>query len=210
MFASVESQIYSMFLISITILAVLNPFGNLTQFLTMTGELATPIRQKLFRNILYTAFIIVMVFLLTGSFIMRYVFSVSLDDLRIAGGLILIIMAIKNLLFVAKKQELLHYQGLDEKDLLAASVVPMAFPMLVGPGTLSTAIVASEDSGLLIACGAVVFAFAFMFLLFHFAATIERIIGKLILHVFSRIAQVFIMAIGIKMMIIGIKDIFHL
>nr|WP_202922064.1 MarC family protein [Campylobacter sp. MIT 19-121] len=199
-----------MFLISITILAVLNPFGNLTQFLTMTGELATPIRQKLFRNILYTAFIIVMVFLFSGAFIMRYVFSVSLDDLRIAGGLILIIMAIKNLLFAAKKQELLHYQGLDEKGLLAASVVPMAFPMLVGPGTLSTAIVASEDSGLLIACGAVVFAFAFMFLLFHFAATIERIIGKLILHVFSRIAQVFIMAIGIKMMIIGIKDIFHL
>ena len=210
MFTSVESQIYSMFIISITILAVLNPFGNLTQFIAMTAELAKTIRQKLFRNILYTAFIIVMVFLFSGPFIMRYVFNVSLDDLRIAGGLILIIMATKNLLFTAKKQDFLHYQGLDEKDLLRASVVPMAFPMLVGPGTLSTAIIASEDQGLLIACGAIVLAFAFMFLLFHFAATIERIIGKLILHVFSRIAQVFIMAIGIKMMIVGIKDLFHL
>ncbi|KGI55222.1 MarC family protein [Campylobacter sp. MIT 97-5078] len=210
MFTSVESQIYSMFIISITILAVLNPFGNLTQFIAMTAELAKSIRQKLFRNILYTAFIIVMVFLFSGPFIMRYVFNVSLDDLRIAGGLILIIMATKNLLFTAKKQDFLHYQGLDEKDLLRASVVPMAFPMLVGPGTLSTAIIASEDQGLLVACGAIVLAFAFMFLLFHFAATIERIIGKLILHVFSRIAQVFIMAIGIKMIIVGIKDIFHL
>lgn len=210
MFTSVESQIYSMFIISITILAVLNPFGNLTQFIAMTAELAKSIRQKLFRNILYTAFIIVMVFLFSGPFIMRYVFNVSLDDLRIAGGLILIIMATKNLLFTAKKQDFLHYQGLDEKDLLRASVVPMAFPMLVGPGTLSTAIIASEDQGLLVACGAIMLAFAFMFLLFHFAATIERIIGKLILHVFSRIAQVFIMAIGIKMMIVGIKDLFHL
>ncbi|TQR26723.1 MarC family protein [Campylobacter sp. MIT 97-5078] len=210
MFTSVESQIYSMFIISITILAVLNPFGNLTQFIAMTAELAKSIRQKLFRNILYTAFIIVMVFLFSGPFIMRYVFNVSLDDLRIAGGLILIIMATKNLLFTAKKQDFLHYQGLDEKDLLRASVVPMAFPMLVGPDTLSTAIIASEDQGLLVACGAIVLAFAFMFLLFHFAATIERIIGKLILHVFSRIAQVFIMAIGIKMIIVGIKDIFHL
>ncbi|TQR41024.1 MarC family protein [Campylobacter sp. MIT 12-8780] len=210
MFTSVESQIYSMFIISITILAVLNPFGNLTQFIAMTADLAKSIRQKLFRNILYTAFIIVMVFLFSGAFIMRYVFNVSLDDLRIAGGLILIIMATKSLLFSAKKQDFLHYQGLDEKELLRASVVPMAFPMLVGPGTLSTAIIASEDQGLLVACGAIVLAFAFMFLLFHFAATIERIIGKLILHVFSRIAQVFIMAIGIKMMIVGIKDIFEL
>ncbi|MDF2102428.1 hypothetical protein P0489_00840, partial [Campylobacter jejuni] len=48
------------------------------------------------------------------------------------------------------------------------------------------------------------------FILFHFAATIEKIVGKLILHVFSRIAQVFIVAMGFKMIIVGLKDIFNL
>lgn len=81
----------------------------------------------------------------------------------------------------------------------------MAFPMLVGPGTLASVIVISEDGGLDVAFGGVIIAFIFMFVLFHFAATIEKIVGKLILHVFSRIAQVFIVAMGCKMIIIGLK-----
>ncbi|GAA7231906.1 hypothetical protein HpCK35_12200 [Helicobacter pylori] len=72
----------------------------------------------------------------------------------------------------------------------------MAFPMLIGPGTF---IVIAEDGGLDVTLGGVMIAFIFMFILFHFAATIEKIVGKLILHVFSRIAQVFIAAMGFKM-----------
>lgn len=208
MFSNIESQFYTIFLISITILAVLNPFGNLTQFIEMTRDLNALKRQHLFRNILYTALIIVLVFLYSGSFMMKYIFNVSLDDLRIAGGLILVIMSAKNLLFPVDKTRIAHAAELSESELLRQSVVPMAFPMLVGPGTLSTAIVVSKDNGLLITSGAVFCAFVFMFVLFHFAATIERIFGKLILHIFSRIAQVFMMAIGVKMILIGIKNLF--
>lgn len=208
MFSNIESQFYTIFLISITILAVLNPFGNLTQFIAMTQDLNALKRQHLFRNILYTALIIVLVFLYSGSFMMKYIFNVSLDDLRIAGGLILVIMSAKNLLFPVDKARIAHAAELSESELLKQSVVPMAFPMLVGPGTLSTAIVISRDNGILAASGAVFCAFVFMFVLFHFAATIERIFGKLILHIFSRIAQVFMMAIGVKMILIGVKNVF--
>lgn len=86
----------------------------------------------------------------------------------------------------------------------------MAFPMLVGPGTLASIIVIAEDGGLDVALGGVMIAFIFMFILFHFAATIEKIVGKLILYVFSRIVQVFIVAMGFKMIIVGLKDIFNL
>lgn len=208
MFAGLQNEIYTMFLISITILAVLNPFGNLTQFIAMADDLEAVKRQHLFRNILYTAFIIVVIFLYSGPFLMKYIFNISLDDLRIAGGLILVVMATKNLLFPVDKAAHSSLQDLSESELLKKSVIPMAFPMLVGPGTLSTVIVVSEDSGVLVASGAVLFAFVFMFVLFHFAATIERLVGKLILHIFSRIAQVFIMAIGVKMMVVGVKDLF--
>lgn len=200
---------YKMFFAAITLLAVLNPFGNLTQFLSMTDDLAASTRKKLFRTILYTALIIVVTFLFSGPFMMKYIFSITLDDLRIAGGLILVVMATKNLLLSVETHK--HdsaYQNLSESELLRKSIIPMAFPMLVGPGTLSTVIVVSEDSGMLIGFGCVLLAFAFMFVLFHFSATIERVVGKLILHIFSRIAQVFIMAIGVRMMIVGIKDIF--
>ncbi|ENL3966764.1 MarC family protein [Campylobacter jejuni] len=206
------SELYLVFFAAITLLAILNPFGNLTQFLAMSDGLPLMLRKKLFRTILYTAFTIVLVFLLSGSLFMNYIFRVSLDDLRVSGGLVLIIMAIKNLLFSTKiaTKDFSSYQDMDDKEILRQSLIPMAFPMLVGPGTLASIIVIAEDGGLDVALGGVMIAFIFMFILFHFAATIEKIVGKLILHVFSRIAQVFIAAMGFKMIIVGLKDIFNL
>ncbi|EAJ0516974.1 TPA: MarC family protein [Campylobacter jejuni] len=206
------SELYLMFFAAITLLAILNPFGNLTQFLAMSDELPLMFRKKLFRTILYTAFTIVLVFLSSGPLFMNYIFRVSLDDLRVSGGLVLIIMAIKNLLFSTKiaTKDFSSYQDMDDKEILRQSLIPMAFPMLVGPGTLASVIVIAEDGGLDVALGGVMIAFIFMFILFHFAATIEKIVGKLILHVFSRIAQVFIVAMGFKMIIVGLKDIFNL
>ncbi|MFY4754721.1 MarC family protein [Campylobacter jejuni] len=206
------SELYLMFFAAITLLAILNPFGNLTQFLAMSDGLPLMLRKKLFRTILYTAFTIVLVFLLSGPLSMNYIFRVSLDDLRVSGGLVLIIMAIKNLLFSTKiaTKDFSSYQDMDDKEILRQSLIPMAFPMLVGPGTLASIIVIAEDGGLDVAFGGVMIAFIFMFILFHFAATIEKIVGKLILHVFSRIAQVFIAAMGFKMIIVGLKDIFNL
>lgn len=212
MFSSMGSELYLMFFAAITLLAILNPFGNLTQFLAMSDGLPLMLRKKLFRTILYTAFAIVLVFLLSGPLFMNYIFRVSLDDLRVSGGLVLIIMAIKNLLFSTKiaTKDFSSYQDMDDKEILRQSLIPMAFPMLVGPGTLASVIVIAEDGGLDVALGGVMIAFIFMFILFHFAATIEKIVGKLILHVFSRIAQVFIAAMGFKMIIVGLKDIFNL
>lgn len=212
MFSSMGSELYLMFFAAITLFAILNPFGNLTQFLAMSDGLPLMLRKKLFRTILYTAFTIVLVFLSSGPLFMNYIFRVSLDDLRVSGGLVLIIMAIKNLLFSTKiaTKDFSSYQDMDDKEILRQSLIPMAFPMLVGPGTLASVIVIAEDGGLDVALGGVMIAFIFMFILFHFAATIEKIVGKLILHVFSRIAQVFIAAMGFKMIIIGLKDIFNL
>lgn len=206
MFADIESELHAILLASIAILAVLNPFGNLPQFLAMTEGLDAKKRKKLFRNIIYTAFCIVFVFLISGPFIMKYLFKINIDDLRVAGGIILIIMSTKNLLFTPSSSQFQHYQDLEPKELLKKSIVPMAFPMLVGPGTLSTIIVISEDQSLSLAIYSIILTFAFIFALFHFSATIEKIIGKLVLYVFSRIALVFIMAMGVKMIIVGVEN----
>lgn len=210
MLVELQSELHLILLTAITIIAVLNPFGNLPQFLDMTEGLALNTRKDLFRKILYTAFAIVMVFLFSGSFIMTYLFKVDINHLRIAGGLLLIIISLKSLLIPKKEEEFAHYQNLSKSELLNRSVVPMAFPMLVGPGTLSTITVISEESGLVITIFAIIAAFIFMLTLFHYATTIEHIIGKLILQVFSRIVLVFIMAMGVKMMITGFKFIFHI
>ena len=76
MFNEIESNLHSLFIATIAIIAVLNPFGNLPQFISMTEGVKTPFRQKLFKNIVFTSFCIVLIFLLTGSFIMSSLFRV--------------------------------------------------------------------------------------------------------------------------------------
>lgn len=204
-FDNLESTLHLVGLGMVTIIAVLNPFGNLPQFIAMTDGVHTPLRQKLFRNILWTALLIVLIFLLTGSFIMQYLFRVNLDSVRVAGGIILIVMSLKNLLFSTAQQDYSEYKKLKFDELFKHSIIPMAFPMLVGPGTLASVIVIAEESNMLVAIMAVVASFIFLFVLFHFSAMIERILGKLVLYVLSRIALVFIVAMGVQMIIIGLR-----
>lgn len=205
MFSGIESDLHAIILAAVALVAVLNPFGNLPQFIAMTEGLDTKTRKKLFRNIVITAFFIVFIFLLSGSFIMNFLFRVSLDDVRVAGGLILIVMSLKGLLFSSATQDFSHYKDLEFDELFKRTIIPMAFPMLVGPGTLATVIVIAEDKSMLVANSAVIAAFLFLFVLFHFAAMIERILGKLVLYIFSRIALVFIIAMGTRMMIVGFR-----
>ena len=204
MFYNIESFIYAVFLSAIAIVAVMNPFGNLPQFIAMTDGMALKIRQHLFRNIIITAFVIVMIFLFAGPAVMEYMFRVSLDELRIAGGLILVVMGIKNLLFPGAVKDFSHYQDMSEEELIRRSIIPMAFPMLIGPGTLSTIVVMAAEGGMKNTIAGILAAFFFMSVLFYFASFLERVLGKLVLFVTARIMQVFIVAMGVKMMLIGL------
>ena len=205
MFENIESISYMIGVATVTIIAVLNPFGNLPLFLAMTEQIPLRLRQKLFRTILWVAFSIVLIFLFTGSFIMQYLFRVNLDSLRVAGGLVIGIMGLKNLLFTQTQHDVSDYQDLEFNELFKHSIIPMAFPMLVGPGTLSTVVIISEESSMLAASGAVIASFLFLFILFHLSAMIERILGHLVLFVLSRIAQIFIIAVGVQMIVLGLQ-----
>ena len=55
-----------------------------------------------------------MIFLFAGPAVMEYMFRVSLDELRIAGGLILVVMGIKNLLFPGAVKDFSHYQDMSD------------------------------------------------------------------------------------------------
>lgn len=106
MFSDIESEFYIVLLASVAIIAVLNPFGNIPQFLAMTEGLDAQKRKKLFRNIIYTAFCIVLTFLLLGPFVMKYLFKIDINDLRVAGGLILIIMSTKKFIIHPYKKSI--------------------------------------------------------------------------------------------------------
>ncbi|MDR2105665.1 MAG: MarC family protein [Deferribacteraceae bacterium] len=189
------------------LLAITNPFGNLPVFISMSDDLDKSTQTKLFQRVVFTAFVIVVVFALIGTIIMDKFFQVNLSELRIAGGIILIVMGIKNLL---APRELKEHKLSAPSDAIHDRIIPLAFPMLVGPGTLSTVIVLKHETGLIITIASITAAFVFMLILFAKAYLIERLLGKLSLFVLSRIMQVFIITIGVKMLAVGVTELFNL
>jgi len=190
---------------SMTIIAIVNPFGNVPLFIGLTEGMKKNTRKKLFKVIVVTAFSIMAGFAMIGSFMMNNFFKVEMKEVRIAGGIILVIVALKNLLFPKKNNEKNEVQGiLTEEEEIKQGIIPMAFPMLVGPGSLAGILLIRQEVGIISSTLSCVMVFLIIHLMFSIADTIEKIFGELVLFVLSRVMQLFIMAVGIKTIISGI------
>lgn len=97
-------DIHMIFINALMLIAVLNPFGNVPLFIGMSDGMEKEIRKKLFKAIAITGFFITWIFSLIGEFLMINFYKINMNELRMAGGLILILMAIKNLIFSSSKK----------------------------------------------------------------------------------------------------------
>lgn len=193
------------FMNAMTIIAIVNPFGNVPLFIGLTEDMGKITRKKLFKVIVVTAFSIMAGFAMIGSFMMHNFFRVEMKEVRIAGGIILVIVALTNLLFPKKHKEKNEPQeGLTEKEEIRQGIIPMAFPMLVGPGSLAGILLIRQEVGIISSTLSCVVVFLIIHLMLSAADIIEKIFGELVLFVLSRVMQLFIMAVGIKTIISGV------
>lgn len=193
----------------LTMIGILNPFGNVPLFMSLTQNQKPEIRTKIYNTIVLAGFGIVVGFMIAGNFFMTYLYKIGMNELRVSGGIILIIVALKNLLGVGGKSLNSDEQvqlNLDEA--IKFAVTPLTFPMLVGPGTISTVMIMRKEAGFIITLGAVAITFAIIKFLFSISNIINKIFGEAVLFILSRVLQIFIMSVGVKMLFTGIKAIF--
>lgn len=193
----------------VSLLAILNPFGNVPLCVTLTEDMSPRSRKKLFDLIVYTGFSIVILFGLIGDILMTYFFRVEMTEIRIAGGILLVVVALKNLLFSKKgPKSLKRDEEMTEEEEIQQGIIPMAFPIMVGPGSMTTILIIRREFGALQVIGAAFVVFGIIKLLLKYSHFIEKVLGKLVLFVLGRVMQIFIMAIGVKTFISGILEVF--
>ncbi len=201
-----ENFLYAVFNSALTLIAVMNPFGNVPLFMGLTEEFSETTREKIYNTIVAAGFGIVLGFGLIGHIFMEYFFKVGMEEVRIAGGLILIVVAFNNLLF-SKKKSRAEIDTTTEEDAMKMGVTPLAFPMLVGPGTMATAMILKQQDGVLITTLGTLITFAIIKILLMSGKYLEKILGKLVLYLLSRIMQIFIMAVGVRLLVTGISEV---
>ena len=191
----------------LTIIGILNPFGNVPLFMTLTKNQNPEIRKKMYNAIFLSGFGIVTGFIIAGDFFMNYLYKIEMNQLRIAGGMILVVVAFRNLLGLGVSKES-SGNVMSEKEAIRYAITPLTFPMLVGPGTISTVMIIHKEAGLVISVGAVAVTFLIMKFLFYISDWLDKVLGEIVLFVLSRVMQIFIMSAGVKLITTGIKGIF--
>ncbi len=192
---------------SLTLIAILNPFGNIPLFIAMTEDMKEKTRRKTFDVIVYSGFGIILSFGLIGHFLMSNFFKVEMKEVRVAGGILLVTVALKNILFQKKQKKVSKEEDGSEEDDIKLGITPMAFPMLVGPGSMATIMIIRQQSGVLVSVLSTIIVFSIIKLFLKFTDAIQDIFGKLVLFVLSRVMQLFIMAIGIRIFITGVIEV---
>ncbi|MBT0160141.1 MarC family protein [Candidatus Bathyarchaeota archaeon A05DMB-2] len=175
---------------------IVDPFGNIPIFIGLTKKLDKDERRRVFRSATLTGFFLLIIFALTGQWILTY-FNISIYSFMIAGGILLLVIAIK-LLIEGEWHE-------PAGSLESLSAVPIAVPLLVGPGAITTTIFSLQEFGITITVISVVIVFILVWVLLRLIDPVHKFLGKSGSAIIARIMALLIAAIAVQYIINGVS-----
>ena len=177
---------------TIALFVVVDPFGNIPIFIGILKGMGKDERSRALKVALVTGFVILIVLALTANLIFE-LFGISLASFKIAGGLLLLVIAMKILI-----------QGSWEEVHEATGAVPLGFPLLVGPGAITTTIINIGSYGMPVTMASIVIVFCITWLAFRSIDRIYSFLGKTGAVVVARVMALFIAAIATQFIIDGV------
>ena len=183
--------------------SVINPLGTVPIFVGLTGDHSQRERSKTSLFTAINVLVILIISFFTGRYILQF-FGISIESLRIAGGLIIVTSGFALLTGSFSKHKGMDKQRVKEdafrRDEIA--LTPLAIPMLAGPGSISLLIGLYEEYAVLtqkiivvLAIIAVCFA---TFIMLRGSHYIVRLLGASGINAISRIIGFIVISIGIE------------
>ncbi|MCY2953961.1 MAG: MarC family protein [Planctomycetota bacterium] len=198
LFMSILAHFLTVF---IPLLVAIDPFGMLPVFLAVTGDMPERRRRRVAIEAVLTATLICLIFMFLGTQIFRFL-SITENDFRIAGGILLLVLAVLDLLHTGKP-------AVHEPDIVG--IVPLAMPLIAGPATLTTLLVLATrgDCGYVLTTVGLLVNFTILLAVMLAASTIARFVGLNVLRAFSKLVMVLLAAIAVNFIRSGITNVIH-
>lgn len=183
----------------ILLFMVMDPFGNTPFFLSVLKTLPKERQKRVIIRELLIALVILTAFLFAGPYFLR-VLQISEPSLRMAGGLILFLIALK--MIFGGTQEM--FKGTPEGEPL---IVPLAVPAIAGPSTIATILLlVGQEPGRwpewLLSLGLAWFTGALILLS---SIELARFLGERVLMAIERLMGLILTAISVEMFLKGIR-----
>ena len=194
--------------------SVMNPLGTVPVFVGLTKEHTGIARNRIAFWTSINVLIILLISFFGGKFILVF-FGITLNSLKIAGGLIITLSG-----FALLTGEYLKHKGMkkekvqnDIKERSDISLTPLALPMIAGPGTISLLITYNqeypESNNVLIIIGALLVSTIIIYIVLRSSFLIVRMLGASGINGLSRIIGFIVIAIGVEFIVSAIKSAFN-
>jgi multiple antibiotic resistance protein len=180
---------------AIALFIIVDPFGNIPIFVGLTEKIDADQKKKVFNTAALIGFVLLLVFAFTGQEILT-LFGLSIFSFEVAGGILLLITAIRILISGTKQEEAESPESL--------GAVPIAIPLLVGPGAITTTIFNLQAYGSIIAILSVLIVLSITWVILRFINKIYHFLGKTGSLVIARVMALFIAAIAIQYILDGV------
>ncbi|OPX95903.1 MAG: hypothetical protein A4E62_01296 [Syntrophorhabdus sp. PtaU1.Bin002] len=197
----------------VSLFVIVNAIGNIPIFVTLLERFADSEKRLIMKRATTIAALLLLVVTVTGQLLFR-LFGIDMYSFRIAGGILLLIIATEMLLGRETKTQSSEGEAKCSSEMEDITVIPLAIPLLTGPGALTTGIVLFDTAESfvykMILIGNIVLVFIISYVILTKARTILAFLGKTGTKVAARIMGIVLLSIAVQFIIKGIFDAFHL
>ncbi len=191
----------------LSLLTILTPFSVLPVYVTLTAGMSEEERERSLRKTLLTVLITLLFFQWTGLFLFK-VMGVALPSFQIAGGLIIASVAWSMLHASPSRTQTTPPEDQEALAREDFSIVPLAIPMLSGPGAITTVILLSQQRptapGAILLSGLIIVSVVLLYPAFRLAQPLFNKLGVSGTRVVTRVMGMVLLAIAVEFVVQGI------
>ncbi|UOP05147.2 MarC family protein [Conchiformibius kuhniae] len=206
--------------IILALVVLVNPFSALPIFLDLTHHYSKRERNKVAQAASFSVFVTIAVFALTGNWLLGAL-GISTGAFRVGGGILVFLIAIS--MMSSGNNPAKPEIGTDDASEItikphaspnigAISVVPLAIPMMIGPGGISTVVIYTAsaksywDVAAIVIAGGVIALLCYVVL--FAAAKVSNLLGETGLTVLNRVMGMLLAAVSVEIIVAGLRDLF--
>lgn len=179
----------------------IDAIGILPAFLSVTGDASVIQRRKVVNQAAVTAFGISVFFIFFGQAIFKLL-GITVNDFKVAGGILLLVFAVHDLLFDTGER---RKAGNDD----TIGIVPIGTPLIIGPGALTTLLLTVDTTGYTWTMVSLTMNVAIVWIVFFFSDKVIKVITKPGSIAIGKVFALFLAAIAVMLIRSGIEQILN-
>ena len=181
----------------IPVFVAIDILGAFPIFISLTYDMDAKAKKRLVIEATLTAGAVALVFLVLGKLIFSFL-GITENDFRIGGGIVLLVLSVYELLFA---------KDAPRDPGTSVGVVPIGIPLIMGPAALTSIIIVVDNYGYWMSMVSLAANLLIVWLVFRHSDFLMKVMGVAGSRAFAKVASLFMAAIAVMMIRVGIQNI---